>query len=65
MEYKRVTRRVTIFGLILAIFTTYSAVAAATSAPIGEIVVPQASNGQSVLVNGEPAAAGRTITSAR
>ena len=64
-EFKRLGHRAVSLSLLAVILTTYSMVALAASAPVGEIVVSSKTlaGSASVTVNGEPANTGRTIFS--
>ena len=66
LEIKRLGMKVVSFGLLMAIFTTFSMVSlAASNAPVGELMVVgnASADSASVTVNGEPAQSGRTIFS--
>lgn len=64
-EFKRLGRQALSLCLVTIVLLTYSMVALAASAPVGEIVVSTKTlaDSASVTVNGEPAKTGRTIFS--
>lgn len=62
MNFMQFGKRAISFSLLLAIFSAYSMVTlAASTPPVGELIVTRSNSDAAVTVNGEPAVSGRTV----